>query len=67
MAEENNTPADHGKTLASWKFPEFIKPERTASWYVLAFIVTIALLAFHSSHKAIYSAQSLSSLVQYII
>jgi len=46
MAEENNTPADHGKTLASWEFPEFKKPERTASWYVLAFIVTIALLAF---------------------
>ena len=46
MAEENNTPVDHGKTLVSWEFPEFKKPERTTSWYVLAFIVTVALLAF---------------------
>ena len=46
MPEENNTPADHGKALASWEFPEFIKQERTPSWYILAFIVIIALLAF---------------------
>jgi len=47
MAEEkNSTPTDHGKILASWKFPEFIKHKKTKTWYVWAVIVIAALAAF---------------------
>lgn len=30
---------DHGKILASWKFSEFIKPERTKAWYFWALLI----------------------------
>lgn len=47
MAEEkNNKPADHGKILAAWKFPEFIKYKKTNGWYTGAIIIICALAVF---------------------
>lgn len=30
---------DHGEIFASWEFPEFIKYQRNAAWYVTAFLI----------------------------
>lgn len=35
---------NHGKTLIRWHFPEFEQPDRSLSWYVVLFIIFIALL-----------------------
>lgn len=37
---------DHGKTLVSWTFPEFVKYKRTIGWYIGIFIVLIAVLVY---------------------
>jgi len=47
MAEEKNDKStDHGKILASWKFPEFIKHKKTKGWYVGAIIIICGLAIF---------------------
>lgn len=47
MAEEkNNKTTDHGKILASWKFPEFIKYKKTKGWYIGTIIIICALAIF---------------------
>ncbi|MFA6098868.1 MAG: hypothetical protein WCV50_03780 [Patescibacteria group bacterium] len=46
MPNEKEKDADHGKTLADWKFPEFIKHKRKFGWYVIVFILIGALMIF---------------------
>jgi len=43
MAEETQ---DHGQSLAKWNFPEFIKTERSKSWYFVAFVIFAFLLIY---------------------
>lgn len=35
-----------GKVLISWKFPEFIKYEKSARWYLIAAVVTALFLLY---------------------
>lgn len=44
--ENNKEKKDHGKILASWQFPEFIKYKRSLGWYLVAIIIMAALLVF---------------------
>jgi hypothetical protein len=47
MPEQNNeTTEDHGATLASWEYPEFIKHQRTKTWYIAAAVVIGLLVLF---------------------
>ncbi len=39
MLEEKKS----SQVLMSWKFPEFIKPERTKTWYIIASLIGISL------------------------
>lgn len=51
MPEETKK-EDHGKILASWTFPEFIKYERTIGWYIGISIVIIAIAVFAIMSKS---------------
>jgi hypothetical protein len=42
--KENQTKIDHGKTLLSWKFPEFLNYQRGKTWYVIATVVGAGLV-----------------------
>ncbi|MFH1233642.1 MAG: hypothetical protein V1649_03265 [Patescibacteria group bacterium] len=37
---------DYGKIFASWKIPEYEKRDRTKSWYIIASVVSLLLLAY---------------------
>ncbi len=37
---------EHGKILASWQFPEFVKYERGSAWYVGASIIGAGLILY---------------------
>lgn len=37
---------DFGQTWASWEFPEFIQHSRSRTWYTIAIILLIGLLAY---------------------
>jgi len=36
----------HGKILASWQFPEFIKYKRSWAWYIIASLIALALIIY---------------------
>jgi len=44
--ENETTKEDHGKILASWTFPEFIKYVRTTGWYIGISIVIIGIIVY---------------------
>ncbi|MFA6908438.1 MAG: hypothetical protein WC289_00965 [Patescibacteria group bacterium] len=37
---------DHGKTLLSWSFPEFVAHQRSRTWYILAILAILGALVF---------------------
>jgi hypothetical protein len=37
---------DHGKILMSWNFPEYIRYQRTAGWYLGAAVLVLGLLLY---------------------
>lgn len=37
---------DHGKTVMSWDFPEFVIHKRTTLWYFWAIVITSGLILF---------------------
>lgn len=47
MDQADKKTGDHGKTLAKWSFPEFIKHERSRAWYFWI-IAAIALLLIYA-------------------
>ncbi len=46
MAEQEQNKNDHGEVLAKWNFTEFIKHERSKSWYFGAVISILFLLIY---------------------
>ncbi len=54
-----DTIQNHGQTLIKWHFPEFEKPERSMSWYIVMLTIFVALL--------IYSTVTLNFLFAIII
>ncbi len=51
MAEKKNESknkgiSDHGKTMMSWNFPEFVVHKRTTLWYFGAIVIMAGLILF---------------------
>ncbi len=52
MADSTSRPTnqpDLGNAITAWEFPEFIKYERSRTWYITAIIVGILLIIFSIS------------------
>lgn len=58
MAEEKKS----NQILMSWKFPEFIKPKRTKTWYIIASLIGISLFLW-----AVFTFNYLFALIILII
>ncbi|MBU0707707.1 hypothetical protein KKG41_05030 [Patescibacteria group bacterium] len=37
---------DHGKTLISWKFPEYVEHKRSKAWYIIFFVIGIGAIVY---------------------
>ena len=46
MEQTEKKPADHGKILAKWNFPEFTKYERSKAWYLFMTLLVVLLLVY---------------------
>lgn len=58
MAETKSQPADHGKILASWRFPEVPVYTRNRGWYVGISLLGVLLLVF-----AVFSRNALFAII----
>lgn len=46
MAKEQEEQIDYGDEIIGWEIPEYDKHDRSKSWYIIATIAVIALLAY---------------------
>ena len=48
---EDKDQIEKGNTLLSWHFPEFEKPERTMTWYIVLFVGAAILVLWAMIEK----------------